>query len=115
MVGARPATAPGMHLMTDLWKLDGVETAALIRARKVSAREVITATLARLDAVNPAINGVVLALHEEALAAADEADRALARGDAIGPRPKSTSIRRGARPTAASPPSKTLWRSATIP
>jgi amidase len=84
MVGARPATAPGMHLMTDLWKLDGVETAALIRARKVSTREVITAALARLDAVNPAINGVVLALHEEALAAADEADRALARGDAVG-------------------------------
>ncbi|MFT4104076.1 MAG: amidase [Burkholderiaceae bacterium] len=71
--------------MTDLWKLDGVETAALIRDRKVSAREVIASSLARLDAVNPTINGVVLALHDEALAAADEADRALARGDDVGP------------------------------
>jgi len=71
--------------MTELWRLDGVETAALIGARKVSVREVIASSLARLDAVNPAINGVVRALHEEALAAADEADRALARGDAVGP------------------------------
>lgn len=71
--------------MTDLWKLDGVETAALIRAKKVSAREVIADTLKRLDAVNPAINAITLALHEEALAAADAADMALARGDAVGP------------------------------
>lgn len=71
--------------MTDLWKLDGVETAALIRAKKVSAREVITDTLKRLDAVNPTINAITLALHEEALAAADAADTALARGEAVGP------------------------------
>src|ERR1700754_694346 len=71
--------------MTDLWKLDGVETAALIRAGKVSAREVVTDALKRLDAVNPTINAITLGLHEEALAAADEADKALARGDAVGP------------------------------
>lgn len=71
--------------MTDLWKLDGFETAALIRAKKVSAREVIADTLKRLDAVNPTINAVTLALHEEALAAADAADTALARGEAVGP------------------------------
>lgn len=71
--------------MTDLWKLDAVETAGLIRAKKVSAREVVADTLKRLDAVNPTINAVTLALHEEALAAADEADKALARGDSVGP------------------------------
>ncbi len=71
--------------MNDLWKLDGVETAALIRAKKVSAREVVSDTLKRLDAVNPTINAITLALHDEALAAADAADKALARGDTIGP------------------------------
>jgi len=71
--------------MADLWKLDAIETAALIRAKKASAREVVADTLKRLDAVNPTINAVTLALHEEALAAADEADKALARGDAVGP------------------------------
>jgi amidase len=71
--------------MTELWKLDGVQTAELIRGRRVSAREVVSDTLKRLDAVNPTINAVTLALHEEALAAADEADNALARGDAVGP------------------------------
>ncbi|MBM3621566.1 MAG: amidase [Alphaproteobacteria bacterium] len=71
--------------MTDLWKLDGVETAALIRAKKASAREVVADTLKRLDAVNPTINAITLGLHEEALAAADAADKALARGDAVGP------------------------------
>lgn len=71
--------------MTDLWKLDAVETASLIRAKKASAREVVTDTLKRLDAVNPTLNAITLVLHEEALTAADEADKALARGDAVGP------------------------------
>ncbi|BBK29890.1 amidase [Stella humosa] len=68
-----------------LWKLDGVELAWLIRSRQVSAREVTQACLDRLDAVNPQINAVVLALHDEALAEADAADRAVARGDELGP------------------------------
>src|SRR5688572_5746742 len=71
--------------MTDLWKLDAVDTASLIRAKKASVREVVTDTLKRLDAVNPTLNAVTLALHEEALAAADDADKALTRGDAVGP------------------------------
>ncbi|WP_433284405.1 amidase [Pseudonocardia sp. CA-142604] len=71
--------------MAQLWKFDGVETAALVRTKQVSVREVIADTLERLDEANPAINAVTLALHEEALAAADEADRALARGDAVRP------------------------------
>lgn len=71
--------------MADLWKLDAVETAALIRAKKVSAREVVADALKRLDAVNPTINAITLALHDEALAKADEADHALALGHAVGP------------------------------
>jgi amidase len=57
----------------------------MIRRGAVSCREVVTAALARLDAVNPRINAVVRPLHEEALAEAAAADQALARGAAVGP------------------------------
>jgi amidase len=68
-----------------LWAWDAVDLAALIRSGKVSAREAVASSLARLDAVNPALNAVVLALHESALAAADAADAALRAGEAVGP------------------------------
>ena len=71
--------------MSELWKLDGVEIARLVRGRQVSCREVTDQVLARLDAVNPAINAVVRPLHEEARAAADAADKAVQRGDALRP------------------------------
>jgi amidase len=45
----------------------------------------VEAALARLDAVNPAINAVVRPLHDGALAEAAAADRALARGGPVGP------------------------------
>lgn len=74
-----------MSLPTELWRMDAADLARLIRTRRVSAREAVQAVLDRLDAVNPAINAVVLALHGQALAAADAADAALARGAAAGP------------------------------
>jgi amidase len=69
----------------DLWCLDAVELAGLIRLGRASAREATEAALARLHAVNPAINAITLALDAEALAAADSADAARARGEALGP------------------------------
>jgi Fe-S oxidoreductase len=57
----------------------------MIRRRAVSCQEVVTAALARLDAVNPRINAVVRPLHDPALAEAAAADQALARGTAVGP------------------------------
>lgn len=68
-----------------LWRQDAVTLARMLRAREVSCREVVASALARLDAVNPALNAVVLALPEQALAEADAADHALAQGDAVGP------------------------------
>ena len=68
----------------ELWRLDGVALAALIRAGKVSAREAVTAHLERLHAVNPRINAVVRTLDEQALAEADAADRALRSGEPLG-------------------------------
>ncbi|TVQ57577.1 MAG: amidase [Rhodobacteraceae bacterium] len=71
--------------MSDLWKLSAAETARMVRAREISAREATESALARLDAVNPAINAVVDPLHDEARAAADAVDAALARGEDAGP------------------------------
>src|SRR6516162_11149097 len=69
----------------DLWRLDATDLATLIRLGRVSSREAAQSCLSRLHAVNPAINAVVRILEEEALAAADAADRAQARGDTLGP------------------------------
>jgi amidase len=71
--------------MTELWRLTATETAARVAARDVSAREVTQAALERLAAANPAINAVVQQMPEQALAAADAVDAALARGEAPGP------------------------------
>ncbi|WP_345801653.1 amidase family protein [Microbacterium sp. AZCO] len=59
--------------------------AAGIRAREISAEEVMKAHLARIEQVNPDVNAIVALVPEsEALAAAREADRAVARGDELG-------------------------------
>ena len=69
----------------DLWRLDATELARLIRLGRASSCEATQSCLARLHAVNPAINAVVRILEEEALAAAAAADAVQARGDALGP------------------------------
>ncbi len=69
--------------MTELWKKPATEIAQLIRLGAVSAVEVTQDALARLDAVNPAINAVVQFMPEEALAAAKATDEAVARGDRL--------------------------------
>ena len=62
------------------------ELARLIRARKLSAREVMEAFLAQINRINPALNAIVAKLDDDAcLALADEADRRMARGEPIGP------------------------------
>ena len=71
--------------MNDLWRLSATDLAALIRDRKVSAKQAALAGLARLDAVNPAINAVVEHRPEDVLAQAEAIDAAIARGDAVGP------------------------------
>ena len=71
--------------MTELWRRTGSEIATLVAERKVSAREVAQDALARLAAVNPAINAVVQEMPDQALAAADAVDAALAKGQPVGP------------------------------
>lgn len=71
--------------MDDFWRLSALELAGLIRSKKVSAREAATATLARLEAVNPSINAVVDHRAEQVLAEAAAIDGKIARGEDAGP------------------------------
>ncbi len=57
-----------------LWKESATSLAAMIRNKEVSSREVVDAHLRRIEAVNPKLNAVTIALEESALAAADRAD-----------------------------------------
>jgi amidase len=59
--------------------------ARAIRAKQISAREAVTACLARIACVNPSLNAVVALRADEALRDAEAADAALARGDGVGP------------------------------
>jgi amidase len=63
-----------------LWQESAGELASLIRSRQVSSREVVQAHLDRIADVNAAVNAVTITLADEALAAADEADRGPATG-----------------------------------
>ncbi len=70
---------------TPLYWWSARDLAAGIRSRDISAEEVMRAHLARIEEVNPAVRAIVALVPEsEALAAAQEADRAVARGDELG-------------------------------
>jgi len=66
--------------MTELWQRPALELAAMIRSREVSSLEVLEAHLARVEAINPALNAIVSVLVEPARAAAAAADQATADG-----------------------------------
>jgi amidase len=70
--------------MTELWQLGALELAARIRGREVSSREVLEAHLDRVEQVNGQLNAIVRVLADEALAAADQADRDVASGADLG-------------------------------
>ena len=70
--------------MDGLWRLSAQELAAVIRSKKVSAKEAAFAALTRLDAVNPAINAVVDHRPDDVLAQAAAIDAAIARNEDVG-------------------------------
>jgi Asp-tRNA(Asn)/Glu-tRNA(Gln) amidotransferase A subunit family amidase len=63
----------------DICFVPASELVRLYRARKTSPLEVMQAVLARIDAVNPAVNAYVTVARESALAAARRATQALGR------------------------------------
>ena len=61
------------------------ETAAAVRNKTISARELVELTFQRIDALNPALNAIVGDLRAPALSRAAEADKALTEGRVLGP------------------------------
>ena len=75
-----------MDVTTALCFASARELAGQIRTRNLSAREVMAAFLSQINRLNPDLNAIVSKLDDRAcLRLADEADRAITRGDAVGP------------------------------
>ena len=95
--------------MRDLAFRPSFELAAAIRRRKVGSRELLDHYLARIERLNSRINAVVTLDVERARQRADEADRALSRGEDWGPlhglpiTVKDTLETAGMRTTAGAP------------
>jgi len=71
-------------MTNEIWRLDATDVAAGIRNREFTARDAVTSCLERLDAVNPQLNAVVESRPDDALAAANKADEAVANGEDLG-------------------------------
>lgn len=69
--------------MSAPWQWSAHEAAAAVHARRLSARELAQHALARMHAVDPALNAVVDHDDDWTLAQAAEVDRRLARGEAL--------------------------------
>jgi len=70
---------------TDLCFMPAADLARAIRARQVSPTDALDAVLARIAAVNPALNAIVTVTEEPARAAAREAEARITRGEPLGP------------------------------
>src|SRR5215213_2207324 len=70
---------------TELCFTPAIELARRIRAKQLSAVELLEAHLAQIERVNPRVNAVITLVGDQAIAQARAADAALARGDAVGP------------------------------
>ena len=62
-----------------------VDLARLIRAKELSARDVVGAHLTQIERVNPGVNAIVTLVAEQAMEHARLADEDLAHGRAVGP------------------------------
>jgi len=71
--------------MTEPCDLTAVAARRAIGARQLSAAELLESCIARILAVDPAVNAMPTRDFDRARAAAAEADAAVARGDALGP------------------------------
>jgi amidase len=66
-------------------QLSALEMAALLRAKKISARELLAAHLAQINRLNPHVNAIVTLVPELAQRAAASADEHQAQGKPLGP------------------------------
>jgi len=71
--------------MPHLHSLTATDMRARLAAGETSARALVAAALDRIDTLNPSLNAIVQRCDEQALAAADAIDRAVAKGQDMGP------------------------------
>lgn len=74
-----------MTTSSEICFLTATELARRIRAKDISARELLEAHLSQIDRVNPKVNAVVSLDTERAMDAAKVADETLAKGNEVGP------------------------------
>lgn len=70
---------------TDMLKLSGAEQARLIRDKQLSPIELTDAVFERIHKLNPILNAFCTLVEDDAKAAAQVAEAAVLRGDALGP------------------------------
>jgi len=74
----------GDNILTTITSLTATEIAQKIKAREMSASEVVEAHVRRIEEVNPRLNAVVIPLFEQARQQAKDADAAQRIGNALG-------------------------------
>jgi aspartyl-tRNA(Asn)/glutamyl-tRNA(Gln) amidotransferase subunit A len=72
-------------LDTDLCYMPATDLAAAVRTKQVSPVEVVNTILARIEQLNPQLNAFCLVTADAARQAAQAAEQAVMRGDALGP------------------------------
>ncbi|QOY90738.1 amidase [Paludibaculum fermentans] len=80
-----PSSVSAAAAGPELCFLSAIEMARLIRAKKLSAREVLAAHLKQIERVNPKVNAIVSLAPEMAAEAAAQADERQAHGEKLGP------------------------------
>jgi len=85
LLGAAAASQMLAKPASDICFLTAAEMADLIRRKKLSAREVMSAHLQQIERVNPKVNAIVTLLAEQATESARKADELQARGTLLGP------------------------------
>src|ERR1700733_3797854 len=85
ILGAATATHALGATEPEICFLSAVEMAGLIRRKKLSAREAMSAHLKQIERVNPRVNAIVTLVPEMAAAAAAKADEMQAHKETLGP------------------------------
>ncbi len=95
--------------MNSICFMPAVDLAAMIRRREVCCEEVMRVHLDQIDRHNPKVNAIVTLVPDQAMKDAREADRRIARGEAVGPlhglpvAHKDLMVTKGIRTTFGSP------------
>ncbi len=85
LAGSAMAQTTAQNTMTELCFTPATELERLLRAKKLSARELLAAHLKQIERVNPKVNAIVTLTAERAQAQAQAADEAAAHGRFLGP------------------------------